>query len=185
MNGKERTGGDNIVPFRDPYFPDNKSLLEEPDPLEVAEADAIWNLIAKNSSQVSKEALKDIEATWTTRDVARHVGRSVRTVRRWVKEGALLAIKLRGTSGYRYPHFQFSDLPRLGKRSILPEVTEIRHLLSVDGVDPFSQAEFFLSKSDRLDGLSPLEIIRRRRFAEKVEDVKFLAQRGYEGIEEY
>ena len=88
-------------------------------------------------------------------DVAKLLGISRQAVDKRRRAGQLLAVEL-PKRGLLYPGWQFGE-----GASTLPGFTEVLEALRAH--DPWSQARFFITGNDRLGGLRPLALLRKRR----------------------
>ncbi|HEV8635583.1 MAG TPA: hypothetical protein VG370_15265 [Chloroflexota bacterium] len=108
---------------------------------------------ARRRGLAARERLLAAEGgVMTAEEVAGLLRLSRQAVDKRRRAGRLLALDT-GRRGYLYPAWQF------GPRGVLPGLEAV--LGAFDGVDPWSQAAWFLSGDARLDDDTPLEALRR------------------------
>ncbi len=94
--------------------------------------------------------------------VAKYLGLTRQAVDKRRKANKLIGLSV-GRHGYLYPSWQFS------RNGTVPGLEDV--LGALYRHDPWSQAIFLLSPNDRLDGMTPLEALRKGQ----TEDVKIAA----------
>lgn len=100
-------------------------------------------------------------------EVAERLGMTRQGVDRRRRAGRLIGLTM-GRRGYAYPVWQFGDV------GTLPGLEPV--LTALDGVSPWSQVSWFISPNTRLDGESPLLLLRK----DEIEPV-VMAARAYGG----
>lgn len=134
-------------------------MLEAPE-MAAPTDDAATIAAARAAGIEARDQLLGAEGgVWPVERVAKFLGLSRQGVDKRRKANRLIGLAM-GRHGYLYPSWQFS---RTGTVSGLEDVLDIlrRH-------DAWSQVIFMLSPNDRLDGATPLEVLRRGQ----VEEVK-------------
>lgn len=131
---------------------DNDPLAEVDDPMSPAEAveALLW---AESESRANRETvLKDAVSA---AEAAKRIGRSRQSIERLRRDGRLLA--LREGSQWRYPRWQFEpDAPG----GVLPGLDKVLRNLHLS---PGGAAYWLLKPTERLEGLPPVELLRRHR----------------------
>lgn len=124
--------------------------------LRVLEFSRFQNPVTKARLRAAGMKLELLErggGTYNSTEVAELLGVQRQAVNKRVKARALLALE-RGKHGFVYPAFQFVD------GDTLPGLPEV--LRSLDPtIDPWMTLAFFLNRNAALDGLTPLEALRR------------------------
>jgi hypothetical protein len=100
--------------------------------------------------------------SWPVERVAKYLGLTRQAVDKRRKANKLVGLAM-GRHGYLYPSWQFN------RNGTLPGLENV--LGGLHRHDPWSQVIFLLSPNDRLDGVAPLEALRKGR----AEDVKIAA----------
>lgn len=100
--------------------------------------------------------------SWPVERVAKYLGLTRQAVDKRRKANKLIGLAV-GRHGYRYPSWQFS------RNGTVPGLEDV--LGALHRHDPWSQVIFMLSPNDRLEGLTPLEALRKGQ----TEDVKIAA----------
>jgi hypothetical protein len=95
--------------------------------------------------------LKQFGGVLKVADVEKLLGISRQAVHKRQKQGQLIGLTL-GKRGHAYPAWQFE-----GGRT-LPQLEPVLHALR--GHDPWMQMAFFVNGNDRLEGKSPLDLLR-------------------------
>ncbi len=98
--------------------------------------------------------LKQFGGVLTVGEVEKILGISRQAIHKRQKQGQLIGLTL-GKRGYAYPAWQFE------KGVTLPNLEPTLHALR--GHDPWMQMAFFVNGNYRLDGKSPLELLRAGR----------------------
>ncbi len=98
--------------------------------------------VAAAMAATTAELVALIETSLSAREVAEATGRDASTVRHWVRDGALYALKV-GGNGRRLPRFQFTDAgsPLPGLRQVLTVLPAEWHPLEVYGFFTSPQPE--------------------------------------------
>ncbi len=100
--------------------------------------------------------------SWPVERVAKYLGLTRQAVDKRRKANKLIGLAV-GRHGYRYPSWQLSQ------NGTVPGLEDVLGALRQH--DPWSQVIFMLSSNDRLDGVTPLEALRKGQ----TEDVKIAA----------
>ncbi|MGQ0550975.1 MAG: hypothetical protein ACT4PY_15055, partial [Armatimonadota bacterium] len=100
--------------------------------------------------------------SWPVERVAKYLGLTRQAVDKRRKANKLIGLTV-GRHGYLYPSWQFS------RSGTVPGLEDV--LGALHRHDPWSQVIFLLSPNDRLDGVTPLEALRKGQ----TEDVKIAA----------
>jgi hypothetical protein len=100
--------------------------------------------------------------SWPVERVAKYLGLTRQAVDKRRKANKLIGLAV-GRHGYLYPSWQFSQ------DGTVPGLEDVLGVLHRH--EPWSQVIFMLSPNDRLDGVTPLEALRKRQ----TEDVKIAA----------
>jgi hypothetical protein len=93
----------------------------------------------------------------SSQQVATHLGITRQAVDKRRRSGRLIAVNT-GRRGYAYPAWQFD-----GEHGTLPGLREVLDALS--DFDPWMQVVFMLNSNERLDGRTPLALLRRDELA--------------------
>ncbi|MEO6195213.1 MAG: helix-turn-helix domain-containing protein [Thermoanaerobaculia bacterium] len=131
---------------------DDDPLAEVDDPMSPAEAveALLW---AESEIQANRETL--LKDTVSAADAAKLISRSRQSIERLRREGRLLV--LRAGNQWRYPRWQFEpDAPG----GVLPGLEEVLRNLQLS---PAAAAFWLLQPAERLDGIAPIELLRRHR----------------------
>ena len=127
-------------------------LAEVDDPISTSEAveALLW---AEGEIQLNRQIL--LEDSVSAAEAAELTGRSRQILERLRRDGRLLALRV--GSQWRYPRWQFEpDAPG----GVLPGLEEIIRSLHLS---PAGTALWLLQPTERLGGLPPIELLRRRR----------------------
>lgn len=100
--------------------------------------------------------------SWSVERVAKYLGLTRQAVDKRRKANKLIGLAV-GRHGYLYPSWQFT------RNGTVPGLEDV--LGALHWHDPWSQVIFVLSPNDRLDGMAPLEALRKGQ----TEDVKIAA----------
>lgn len=100
--------------------------------------------------------------SWPVARVAKYLGLTRQAVDKRRRANRLIGLAV-GRHGYLYPFWQFS------RNGTVPGLEDV--LAALHRHDPWSQVIFMLSPNDRLDGVTPLEALRKGQ----TEDVKIAA----------
>lgn len=100
--------------------------------------------------------------SWPVERVAKYLGLTRQAVDKRRRANKLIGLAV-GRHGYLYPSWQFS------RNGTVPRLEDV--LGALHRHDPWSQVIFMLSPNDRLDGVTPLEALRKGQ----TEDVKIAA----------
>lgn len=99
-----------------------------------------------------RQLLEERGGTLTASEVAKLLGITRQAVNQRRQAGRLLGLSL-GRHGYAYPIWQ------LDGRGVIPGFEET--LATLEGHDPWMQAQFFLSRSLRLENQAPLDALKQ------------------------
>jgi excisionase family DNA binding protein len=127
-------------------------LAQVDDPMSTSEAiDAL--LWAEGEIQLNRQSL--LEDSVSAAEAAELTGRSRQILERLRRDGRLLALRV--GSQWRYPRWQFEpDAPG----GVLPGLEEVMRSLHLS---PAGTASWLLQPTERLGGIPPIELLRRRR----------------------
>lgn len=127
-------------------------LAEVDDPMSTSEAveALLW---AEGKIQLNRQIL--LEDSISAAEAAELTGRSRQILERLRRDGRLLALRV--GSQWRYPRWQFEPDATGGVLPGLEEVIRSLHL------SPAGTAFWLLQPTERLGGLPPIELLRRRR----------------------
>jgi hypothetical protein len=131
---------------------DDDPLAEVDDPMSPSEAveALLW---AESEMQANREIL--LKDSISAAEAATLIGRSRQSIERLRRAGRLLA--LRTGSQWRYPRWQFElDAPG----GVLPGLESVLRNLHLS---PAGAAFWLLKPAERLEGLPPVEVLRRHR----------------------
>jgi hypothetical protein len=110
-----------------------------------------------------------LEDSYSSEQVARLLGMSRQAVDERRKRGKLIGLT-RGKRGYAYPAWQFDDgAALLGLEKILDVLR---------GHDPWMQSTFMLNRNERLDGKSPVEVLRHGEIESVQEAARAFGEHG-------
>jgi hypothetical protein len=105
----------------------------------------------------------------TCRQTAFQLGITTHTVNYRRRNRKLLGLDLEGEVGYRYPDWQFDD----------KVLSSLPYVLSVmDGIGPWGMYLFLVQPEGLLEGLSPLQLLKRSNEKEVIRVVKLLRAAG-------
>lgn len=134
-------------------------MLEAPE-MAAPTGDAATIAAARAAGIEARDQLLGAEGgAWPVEQAAKFMGLTRQAVDKRRKANKLIALAI-GRHGYVYPAWQFS------RTGTLPGLEDVLHALRRH--DAWSQVIFMLSPNDRLDGSTPLEVLRQGR----VEEVK-------------
>jgi hypothetical protein len=131
---------------------DDDPLAEVDDPMSPSEAmeTLLW---AESEMQTHRETL--LKDAVSAAEAATLIGRSRQSIERLRRDGRALA--LRAGSQWRYPRWQFEpDAPG----GVLPGLEDVLRNLHLS---PAGAAFWLLKPAERLEGLPPVELLRRHR----------------------
>jgi hypothetical protein len=131
---------------------DEDPLAEVDDPMSPSEAveALLW---AESEMQANRETL--LKDSISAAEAATLIGRSRQSVERLRRDGRLLV--LRAGNQWRYPRWQFEpDAPG----GVLPGLEEVLRNLQLS---PAAAAFWLLQPAERLEGVPPIELLRRHR----------------------
>jgi excisionase family DNA binding protein len=131
---------------------DDDPLAEVDDPMSPAEAveALLW---AESEAQAQRKTL--LKDSLSVAEAATLIGRSRQSIERLRREGRLLALRV--GNQWRYPSWQFEpDSPG----GVLPGMESVLRNLHLS---PGGAAFWLLKPSERLEGLPPIELLRRNR----------------------
>ncbi len=137
-------------------------ILEAPEVAVPATDTATINAARAAGIEARDQLLTAQGGSWPVERVAKYLGLTRQAVDKRRKANKLIGLAV-GRHGYLYPSWQFSRNGTVpGLESVLGPLH--RH-------DPWSQVIFMLSPNDRLDGVTPLEALRKAQ----TEEVKIAA----------
>lgn len=129
---------------------DDDPLAEVDDPMSPTQAmeALLW---AESEMQAHRESL--LKDAVSAAEAAKLIGRSRQSIERLRRDGRILA--LRAGNQWRYPRWQFEpDAPG----GVLPGVEDVLRNLHLS---PGGAAFWLLQPTERLEGLAPIELLRR------------------------
>lgn len=127
-------------------------ILEAPEMAAPAVDAATIDAARAAGIEARDELLNAQGGSWPVERVAKYLGLTRQAVDKRRKANKLIGLAV-GRHGYLYPSWQFS---RNGTVPGLEDVLGVLHRH-----DPWSQVIFMLSPNDRLDGMTPLEVLRK------------------------
>jgi len=119
------------------------ATLEREDPLLKAKLRGV---------KAKQEMLNYQRQSWKSVDVANYFGISVQAVSKQRASGKILGLSL-GTSGYRFPSWQFVD------DGILPGLSKTLSALETNLVPDWDKLRFLITGDFKLNGLTPVECL--------------------------
>jgi hypothetical protein len=119
------------------------ATLEREDPLLKAKLRGV---------KAKQEMLNYQGQSWKSVDVANYFGISVQAVSKQRASGKILGLSL-GTSGYRFPSWQFVD------DGILPGLSKTLSALETNLVPDWDKLRFLITGDFKLNGLTPVECL--------------------------
>lgn len=153
---------------------DYLALAEElsyPEALEIMQRDDPLAAARTRGFKMMDQLLRAEGGCLNVDAVAKRLRMSRQGVDKRRKAGRLLAVEL-GRRGYAYPAWQ------LAERGILPGLEDILVLLSEKAMPSWDVLAFFLNKTDRLEGNSPLEALRKGDLDEVVRAASAYGEQG-------
>lgn len=144
-------------------------LLEAPEMVDRTDPEQILTGARTRGLEARQQLLDAEGGAWTVDQVASHLGLSRQAVDKRRKAGKLLALTV-GRRGYLYPSWQFA------RHGVLPGWETILRGLAAH--DPWAQAIFMLSPSDRLGDHRPLDALRHERVDEVKEAASAFGEHG-------
>jgi len=157
------------------YFPPEPGPATSTDLAQAAEQ---WEEAFKRGRLYRDEALARVGDLWNSAETAQKLGVKPDTVNLWRGQGKLLGFRFNNRFGphpYLYPAFQFTESrAQDGRVEVLPHFSDILGALGKPVT--WEKAVFFLTKSPRLGGKTPLDILYQHDPSVQLDVLRLLAR---------
>jgi transposase-like protein len=156
------------------YFPPPP---EAPTADDLHAADARWQDALERGRRYRDEAQAQVGPLLTPAETAQRLGVSPVTVNKWRRQDKLLGLRF-DDHQHVYPLFQFADSPLQGERGVLRHLDGV--LRALGDRTAWEKALFLLTAHPRLEGKTPVEVLRQKPSADVLDRLYLLAQHAGE-----